>query len=133
MLTVGSSVGLLRRGTVARLATKVRGAGVLRAASPARARVAARRGAAVTAAARRAPGRALVQRTTVRVHKAGEARVDVRLNRWGRLLLARRDQLRLPVRVTYLPTGGRAQSRTRRVTFKRPAPRTDRQNTTKRR
>jgi hypothetical protein len=130
---VQRSVELLRRGTLAQLAAVVPGAGVLRAASPARARVAGLRGraaeratASATASAKQKARRgdprkrALVRPTTVRVEQAGEVKVDVRLNTWGRKLLAKRGRLRLPIKLTYTPTGGRAETKTRRVTFKRP-------------
>lgn len=124
LFAVQREIELLRRGTLAQLAALVPGAGVLRAGSPARARVAAQR-ASVSAkrkAKRRGAGkRALVRPTTVRVAQAGEVKVNVRLSKWGRKLLAKRGRLRLPVKLTYTPTGGRAETKTRRVTFKKPA------------
>lgn len=125
---VQRSVELLRRGTLAQLAAAVPGPGVLRAASPARARVAALRGLAAvraTASAKKAkrrvvPKRVLVRPTTVRVRRAGDVSVKVRLNKWGRKLLAKRGRLQLPIELTYTPTGGRAETQTRRVTFKPP-------------
>jgi len=121
-LAVARNVALLRRGTAARLAAALSGPGVLRAGSPARARVASRAAGPVRAAAK-AKRRKLVANSRVRVRQAGEAKITVRLNRWGRKLLAKRGRLRLPVRVTFTPTGGSAVTQTRRVTFKPPAAR----------
>jgi hypothetical protein len=120
---VARQVELLRRGTLARLAATVPGAGLLRAGSPARARV-ANAAKAVTAKKRRAtPKRKLVQATRVKVRKAGRVRVDVRLSRWGRKLLAKRGRLKLPVSFTFTPTGGKPSKTSRKVVFKRPAKR----------
>jgi hypothetical protein len=131
---VQRSVALLRRGTLARLAAQVPGPGILRAGSRARARVAgaattssaaARTAGAQSSSKRRAkrravPKRKLVKAARVTVREAGSVKIGVRLTRWGRKLLARRSRLRLPIVLTYTPTGGSPTSQSRRVTFKRP-------------
>ncbi|NLT06431.1 MAG: hypothetical protein GXY03_08970 [Solirubrobacterales bacterium] len=125
-LAVAQRVALLRRGTAARLAAVLNGPGVLRAGSPARARVARAAGPVQVrvAAKRKGKRRKLVANSRVRVRAAGEAKITVRLNRWGRKLLAKRGRLRLPVRVAFTPTGGETVTQTRKVTFKkRPAKR----------
>lgn len=119
---VAREVELLRRGTLARLAATVPGAGVLRAGSRARARVA--RAATVAAKRRRAaPKRKLVGTRLIAVRGAGDVRVDMRLTRWGRKLMAKRGRLKLPISLTFTPTGGEPSKMSRRVTFKRPAKR----------
>jgi hypothetical protein len=124
-------VDLLGRGTRARLGATVPGAGLLRAASPARARIASPTGSAATASAaakrkakRRAapPKRKLLSTAKLRVERAGTASITVRLSRWGRKLLAKRGRLRLPVKLTFTPVGGSPSVQSTRVTFKkRPA------------
>jgi hypothetical protein len=119
-------VDLLGRGTRARLGATVPGAGTLRAASPARARVASRTGPAATAAKRRGkrraapPRRKLLSTAKLRVERAGTVNITVRLSRWGRKLLAKRGRLRLPVKLTFTPRGGSPSVQSTRVTFKRP-------------
>jgi hypothetical protein len=130
---VARQVELLRRGTLAQLAATVPGPGVLRAGSRARARVAMASAAAETAGAqssakRKARGRAvpkrkLVKAARVSVRKAGSVKIKVRLNRWGRKLLAKRGRLKLPITLTYTPSGGSPTRKSRKVTFKRPAKR----------
>jgi hypothetical protein len=120
---VARQVELLRRGTLARLAATVPGAGLLRAGSPARRRVASAAKAVAAKKRRATPKRKLVRATRIKVRKAGRVRVDVRLNRWGRKLLAKRGRLKLPVSLTFTPTGGKPLKTSRKVVFKRPAKR----------
>lgn len=133
---VARQVALLRRGTLARLAAQVPGPGILRAGSRARARVA---GAAMASAAagtasaqssakRKAKGRAvpkrkLVKAARVSVRKAGSVKIKVPLTLWGRKLLAKRGRLKLPITLTYTPSGGSPTRKSRKVVFKRPAKR----------
>ncbi len=118
---VAREVELLRRGTLARLAATVPSAGLLRAGSPARARVA---GAAAAAKKRRvAPKRKLVSSRRIRVQHAGTVRVNMRLSRWGRKLLTKRGRLKLPISLTFTPTSGEPSKTSRKVIFKRPAKR----------
>lgn len=121
-------VALLRRGTRARIGAAVTSPGLLRAISSARAAGAA--AVAGTSQAKRRPakgkakrrGKKLLHNAAVRVKRAGVAKVTLRLTPAGRKLLARRGRLKLPVKLTFTPTGGSPTSLSRKVTFKRPAP-----------
>jgi hypothetical protein len=125
--TLRPGARLLAGGNAARLGLGLPGAGLLRAASPARAARGAQAGAA--AKRKRAGGRGKAKRrgkpllrpTTLRVERAGKATISVRLTRAGRKLRARRGgRLRIPVRLTFTPTGGSPATKTRRVTFAKP-------------
>ncbi len=67
-------------------------------------------------------GRRTVRRTVgslqARVSRAGTVRVTVRLNAAGKAALRKVKRLRVTIRVTFTPTGGAANSRTKVVTIK---------------
>lgn len=69
---------------------------------------------------RAVPKRKLVNAARVSVREAGTVKIGLRLTRWGRKRLAKRGRLRLPITLTYTPSGGSPTSKSRKVTFKRP-------------
>lgn len=119
--TLQPGVRLLRSGNAARLGLGLPGAGVLRAASPARA-AAARADAAANRKRGKAKrrGKPLLRPSTLHVESAGPVKISVRLTRAGRKLRARRGRLRIPITLTFTPTGGAPATKTRRVTFAKP-------------
>ncbi len=107
---------LVKGGTGARLGALVPGPGLLRAGPAANG--AARVSVAARSRKKRKPK--LVGAARRRVKAAGKAYVTVRLTRAGKALLKRRGKLKLRIRVSFKPDGGKATAQTRRVTFKRP-------------
>lgn len=104
---------LLPGGTRARLGVDAPGPGLLRAFAPRRG------GARVSKGSKRRPGRLLVP-TKRRVKKAGKAYIAIKLGRAGKARLRMRGKLTVRVKLTFRPSGGKALTRTRRVTFRKP-------------
>ena len=76
-------------------------------------------GAGATVALRLRAGRATVGALTRRAVKAGRLTLDVKLSRTGRAALRRKGRLKLAVRLTVTPPGGKAAVASRTVTLRR--------------
>ena len=110
---------LLRKGTRARLGVNAPGPGLLRAGprggGVARVSIAPRRG---KKGKRRKPR--LLGSAKRRVKQAGKAYITVRLTKAGRARLRHRGKLKLVVKVRFKPDRGKVVRATRKVTFRKP-------------
>jgi hypothetical protein len=62
---------------------------------------------------------ALIKKTTVNVTKAGPVKVKIKPTKAGKKVLKRKGKLTTKVHVTFTPTGGQANTVTRKVTIKK--------------
>lgn len=104
---------LLPGGTRARLGIDAPGPGLLRAFAP------RPRGARVSNASRSRQGRLLVPAKR-RVRKAGRAYIAIKLATAGKARLRKHGKLNVRVKLTFKPSGGKAVTRTKPVTFRKP-------------
>lgn len=78
-------------------------------------------GASAASAKKKKPKyKALVARTTIKVKAAGKLKLTLKLTKAGAALLKKKGTLKVPVKLTYTPAGGKAGTKTVTLTFKTP-------------